>query len=64
MTPEIEIINEELQNSLVGRMNIKKPSSCVGDGASEMATLTKQTSEDCPVSDLMEILDNDLFNPR
>ena len=62
MTPEIEIINEELQNSLVERMNIKKTSS-VGDGASEMATVTKQTL-DCPVSDLMEILDNDLFNPR
>ena len=55
---EIEIINEELQHSLLDRMEIQKPSSSAGD------SVTKESSQDCKVSDLMEILDNDLFNPR
>ena len=43
-------------------MEIQKPAS--SDGNSKKATITKQNSEECRVSDLMEILDNDLFNPR
>ena len=58
-TTEIEIINEELQHSLLDRMEIQKPSSSVGGDP-----VPKQNSQDCKVSDLMEILDNDLFNPR
>ena len=61
---EIEIINEELQHSLMDRMENQKPPSRVGECHSEMAAVTKQNSQDCNVSDLMEILDNDLFNPR
>ena len=61
-TTEIEIINEELQQSISDRMEIQKPAS--SDGNSKKATITKQNSEECRVSDLMEILDNDLFNPQ
>ena len=43
-------------------MEIQKPAS--SDGKSEKAAITKQNSEECRVSDLMEILDNDLFNPQ
>jgi len=63
-TTEIEIINEELQHSLLNRMESQNPPRTVSDGPSEMAAVTKQNSQDCKVSDLMEILDNDLFNPR
>ena len=46
-------------------MNIQNPSNCIGDGDhSEVTEVTKQTSQNCKVSDLMDILDNDLFNPR
>ena len=61
-TTEIEIINEELQHSLLDRMEIQEQSR--SDGNSEKAAITKQNSEECRVSDLMEILDNDLFNPQ
>ena len=63
-TTEIEIINEELQQSILNRMEIPKPPTTVDNGHSVMAAVTKQNSQDCKVSDLMEILDNDLFNPR